>query len=112
MPASAQMSCIEAPWNPDRTKQRWAAARISARRSDWACTLARRMRCSGGSGCCFAVNENERSLSIWAGAWRVKANGCVRAELQLDGLAKGSMPRLHGPSERLERLQVLGHVSG
>src|SRR5215510_7566692 len=108
MPASAQMSCIEAPWNPDRTKQRWAAARISARRSDWACTLARRMRCSG---CCFAVNENERSLSIWAGAWRVKAS-CIRAELQLDRLAKGSTPRLRGASERLERLQVLGHVSG
>ena len=29
MPASLQMSCIDARWNPERTKQRWAAARIS-----------------------------------------------------------------------------------
>ena len=43
MPASAQMSCIEARWKPERTKQRWAAARISARRSDCSWTLARRM---------------------------------------------------------------------
>src|SRR5712692_1323425 len=43
MAASAQMSCMEAPWNPERTKQRWAAARISARRSDWSWAFARRM---------------------------------------------------------------------
>jgi hypothetical protein len=36
MPASWQMSCIDAPWKPERTKQRWAAARISDRRSDLA----------------------------------------------------------------------------
>ena len=45
MPASAQISCMEAPWKPERTKQRWAAARISARRSDWSWALARRMDC-------------------------------------------------------------------
>src|ERR1700704_2322347 len=43
MPAAAQMSCIDAPWKPERTKQRWAAARISSRRSDCSWALARRM---------------------------------------------------------------------
>jgi len=33
MPASAQISLIEAPWKPERTKQRSAASRIAALRS-------------------------------------------------------------------------------
>jgi len=28
-------------------------------------------------GYCNAVNENERSLSIWAGAWPVNRTGCI-----------------------------------
>src|SRR5436853_3432718 len=98
------MSCMEAPWKPERTKQRWAAARISARRSDWACALARRIDC-GSPGSRDAVNESERSLSIWATAWHfnvfaLRLPGCV---IELTQAPKGSTARHYFDMGRLRR---------
>src|SRR5262245_48194096 len=43
MPASAQISCMDAWWKPERAKQMRAASRISARRSDCNWALAWRI---------------------------------------------------------------------
>ena len=64
-----------------RTKQRWAAARISSRRSDCRWTLA--ARAIGSPRLCIATKENERSLSRRYGLTGALSTGSAGAERKL-----------------------------
>jgi hypothetical protein len=66
--------------------------------------LARRIGC--GSGYRNAVNESERSLSIWAAAWRVNAtdrSGSPGCEIELEQVPKGSTVRHYFDMARIRR---------